>query len=182
VDAGNHLDRNRRGRSPFRKPRTRCHGGAGARITARCHCQAEQHLLVESGRGSAPRSGRWIAETRGNSPDAIAHLRSAAELEESMDKHAVTPGPVTPAREMLAEVLFLQNHPQDALTEYQAVLKVAPTVSTRSMARRTPPKPPQHPSRRRILPQSHANRRRRRTPRIGDRPQENYGHRAEAAL
>src|SRR5882672_816181 len=68
----------------------------------------------------------WIAQTRGNSPDAIAHLRSAAELEESMDKHAVTPGPVTPAREMLAEVLFLQNHPQDALAEYRAVLKVAP--------------------------------------------------------
>src|SRR5260221_3058415 len=68
----------------------------------------------------------WIAQTRGNSSDAIAHLRSAAELEESMDKHAVTPGPVTPAREMLAEVLFLQNHPQNALAEYQAVLKVAP--------------------------------------------------------
>jgi len=43
-----------------------------------------------------------------------------------MDKHAVTPGAVTPAREMLAEALALQNHPQDALAEYQAVLKVAP--------------------------------------------------------
>jgi tetratricopeptide (TPR) repeat protein len=68
----------------------------------------------------------WIAQTSGNSPDAIAQLRSAAELEESMDKHAVTPGALTPAREMLAQALFLQNHPQDALTEYQAVLKVAP--------------------------------------------------------
>jgi tetratricopeptide (TPR) repeat protein len=73
----------------------------------------------------------WIAEnsgaqTGGNSSDAIAQLRSAAELEESMDKHPVTPGAVTPAREMLAEVLLLQNHPQDALAEYQAVLKVAP--------------------------------------------------------
>jgi len=27
---------------------------------------------------------------------------------------------------MLAEALALQNHPQDALAEYQAVLKVAP--------------------------------------------------------
>src|SRR5713226_1450245 len=68
----------------------------------------------------------WIAQASGKGPDAIAQLRSAAELEESMDKHAVTPGAVTPAREMLAEVLFLQNHPQDALAEYQAVLKVAP--------------------------------------------------------
>jgi tetratricopeptide (TPR) repeat protein len=68
----------------------------------------------------------WIAQTRGNGPEAVAQLRSAAELEESMDKHAVTPGPVTPAREMLAQALLLQNRPQDALTEYQAVLKMAP--------------------------------------------------------
>jgi tetratricopeptide (TPR) repeat protein len=68
----------------------------------------------------------WIAQASGKGPDAIAQLRSAAELEETMDKHAVTPGAVTPAREMLAEILFLQNHPQDALAEYQAVLKVAP--------------------------------------------------------
>jgi len=68
----------------------------------------------------------WTAQASGKGPDAIAQLRSAAELEESMDKHAVTPGAVTPAREMLAEVLHQQNHPQDALAEYQAVLKVAP--------------------------------------------------------
>jgi tetratricopeptide (TPR) repeat protein len=68
----------------------------------------------------------WIAQTSGNGPDAVAQLRAAAELEESMDKHAVTPGAVTPAREMLAQVLVLQNHPQDALAEYQAVLKIAP--------------------------------------------------------
>ena len=68
----------------------------------------------------------WIAQAGGKGPDAIAQLRSAAELEESMDKHAVTPGAVTPAREMLAELFFLQNHPQDALAEYQAVLTIAP--------------------------------------------------------
>jgi tetratricopeptide (TPR) repeat protein len=68
----------------------------------------------------------WIEQASGKGPEAIAQLRSAAELEESMDKHAVTPGAVTPAREMLAEVLCKQNHPQDALAEYQAVLKVAP--------------------------------------------------------
>ena len=68
----------------------------------------------------------WMAQTGGKAEEAIALLRSAAELEESMDKHAVTPGAVTPAREMLAEALALQNQPQDALTEYQAVLKLAP--------------------------------------------------------
>ncbi|MFI5058786.1 MAG: tetratricopeptide repeat protein [Candidatus Acidiferrales bacterium] len=68
----------------------------------------------------------WIAEKSGKSSDAIATMKSAAELEESMDKDAVTPGPVTPAREMLAELLLLDKQPQEALAEYEAVLKVAP--------------------------------------------------------
>jgi len=68
----------------------------------------------------------WISYANDQSTDAISTMKSAVELEESMDKHAVTPGAVTPAREMLAELLMLDKHPQDALTEYEAVLKVAP--------------------------------------------------------
>ena len=68
----------------------------------------------------------WIAEKVGNKSDAVSKMRSAVELEESMDKNAVTPGPVTPAREMLAELFLLENHPQESLAEYEAVLKVAP--------------------------------------------------------
>jgi tetratricopeptide (TPR) repeat protein len=68
----------------------------------------------------------WIAEGNGKRSDAITTMRSAAELEESMDKDAVTPGAVTPAREMLAELFFREKQPQNALREYEAVLKVAP--------------------------------------------------------
>jgi tetratricopeptide (TPR) repeat protein len=68
----------------------------------------------------------WIAAKNGETADAITTMRSAAELEESMDKHAVTPGAVTPAREMLARLLALENRPQESLAEYEAVLKVAP--------------------------------------------------------
>ena len=68
----------------------------------------------------------WIAQASDKREDAVAAVQSAAELEESMDKHAVTPGPVTPAREMLAEMLALQSRPKEALSEYQAVLKMAP--------------------------------------------------------
>src|SRR6266849_2453112 len=68
----------------------------------------------------------WIAEKGGDKSDAFSKMRSEVELEESMDKHAVTPGAITPAREMLAELLMLENHPQESLTEYEAVLKVAP--------------------------------------------------------
>jgi tetratricopeptide (TPR) repeat protein len=68
----------------------------------------------------------WIAEKSGKAAEAVASMRSAAELEESMDKNAVTPGAVIPAREMLAELLIKENHPQDSLAEYEAVLKISP--------------------------------------------------------
>jgi hypothetical protein len=68
----------------------------------------------------------WISEKSGKSGEAIATMRSAAELEESMDKSGVTPGVVTPAREMLAELLALEKQAAAALVEYEAVLKAAP--------------------------------------------------------
>ena len=68
----------------------------------------------------------WIAEQNGKSEDALKLARSAAELEESMDKAAVTPGAVTPGREMLAELLLIEHRPKESLVEYQTVLKIAP--------------------------------------------------------
>jgi tetratricopeptide (TPR) repeat protein len=68
----------------------------------------------------------WIAQASGKPEDAVAGMRSATELEESMDKDSVTPGPVVPARELLAQILQLQNHPQESFKEYEAVLKTAP--------------------------------------------------------
>jgi tetratricopeptide (TPR) repeat protein len=68
----------------------------------------------------------WIAEQNGKADDAVKLARAAAELEESMDKAAVTPGAVTPAREILAELLSMHHQPKEALAEYQAALKIAP--------------------------------------------------------
>ena len=68
----------------------------------------------------------WAAQQSGRSEYALKLARSAAELEESMDKAAVTPGAITPAREMLAELLMLAHQPKESLVEYQAVLKIAP--------------------------------------------------------
>jgi tetratricopeptide (TPR) repeat protein len=68
----------------------------------------------------------WIAEQNGKSEDALKLARGAAELEESMDKAAVTPGAVTPAREMLAELMMIEHRPKESLVEYEAVLKNAP--------------------------------------------------------
>jgi tetratricopeptide (TPR) repeat protein len=68
----------------------------------------------------------WIAEQSGKHEDGLKLMWSAAELEESMDKDAVTPGAVTPAREMLAELLRSAKRPGEALAAYEAVLKIAP--------------------------------------------------------
>jgi len=66
-----------------------------------------------------------IAEQAGKHTDALQMMHSAADLEESMDKDAVTPGAVIPARELLADLLR-PTQPRGALAEYEAVLKVAP--------------------------------------------------------
>jgi tetratricopeptide (TPR) repeat protein len=68
----------------------------------------------------------WIAQVSGKQEDAVAGMHSAAEVEESMDKDAVTPSPIVPARELLAQLLQLQDRPHQSLMEYEAVLKVAP--------------------------------------------------------
>ena len=68
----------------------------------------------------------WISQAREKQQEAIATMKAAAELEESMDKDAVTPGAITPAREMLGELLSLSNQPKQALIQYEAVLHLTP--------------------------------------------------------
>ncbi len=68
----------------------------------------------------------WMAEQSGKHEESVRTMGSAADLEESMDKNPVTPGAITPAREMLAQLLLLQHQPKQALADYEAVLKIAP--------------------------------------------------------
>ncbi|HEY3202410.1 MAG TPA: hypothetical protein VGL03_02010, partial [Thermoanaerobaculia bacterium] len=68
----------------------------------------------------------WLAQAEGNPQEAEKLLRSAAQLEDSTEKNAVTPGPITPAREMLGELLLDQKNPGGALIEYEAALRLTP--------------------------------------------------------
>jgi len=68
----------------------------------------------------------WLAHAEHNNDGAVSLMRSAAELEDSTDKHPVTPGPVLPARELMGDLLMEMGHPQQALQEYEASLKTAP--------------------------------------------------------
>lgn len=67
-----------------------------------------------------------LALRQGRREEALKLLRAAAELEEATGKHAVTPGPVLPAREVLADALQAMKQPAEALVEYEAVLATAP--------------------------------------------------------
>ncbi|HLN93341.1 MAG TPA: hypothetical protein VK389_05725, partial [Thermoanaerobaculia bacterium] len=53
-------------------------------------------------------------------------MRSAAALEDSVDKHPVTPGPILPAREQLGDLLLELGKPAEALAGYRADLTASP--------------------------------------------------------
>src|SRR5258708_21083817 len=53
-------------------------------------------------------------------------MRAAAELEDGTEKNAITPGPLTPAREQLGELLLELKRPSDALKEFEATLTKEP--------------------------------------------------------
>jgi hypothetical protein len=60
------------------------------------------------------------------SEEALAAMRAAALREDATEKNAVTPGPIAPARELLAEMLLDVKQPAAALKEFQATLKKEP--------------------------------------------------------
>jgi hypothetical protein len=70
--------------------------------------------------------GAWIAHAEQNDEAAVRQLRSAADLEDSMDKHPVTPGALLPAREQLADLLVELGKAAQAVPEYEIVLRSSP--------------------------------------------------------
>jgi tetratricopeptide (TPR) repeat protein len=68
----------------------------------------------------------WAALARGNREAALQRMQSAAELEDGTEKSAVTPGPLAPARELLAEMLLEVNEPLQALQQFEATLEKEP--------------------------------------------------------
>ena len=75
-----------------------------------------QHKAVEA----------WIQYGKGNTAEALSLIQAAADQEDSVDKHPVTPGAVLPLRELLGDMLRLEGEYNDALTAYEASLKISP--------------------------------------------------------
>ena len=68
----------------------------------------------------------WITLAEGKREEALQQMRSAADHEDSTDKHNVTPGVILPARELLGEMLLELKQPAQAMGEFEATLRTAP--------------------------------------------------------
>ncbi|MDO6391197.1 hypothetical protein Q4E40_13745 [Pontibacter sp. BT731] len=68
----------------------------------------------------------WLAYQKGDKEKGLAIMREAADKEDALDKHPVTPGAVLPARELLGDMLLLSKKPAEAMLAYEASLKISP--------------------------------------------------------
>ncbi len=68
----------------------------------------------------------FAAFKSGQAQAGIAGLHKAADREDASEKHAVTPGPLLPAREVLAGALLESGDAAQALREFEAVLRKEP--------------------------------------------------------
>jgi 1,2-phenylacetyl-CoA epoxidase PaaB subunit len=69
-------------------------------------------LLVDAQRKTVE---AWILYGQDKYNEALALMHEAADQEDSVDKHPVTPGEVLPARELLGDMLLMREKPEKAL-------------------------------------------------------------------
>lgn len=80
-------------------------------------------VLVDSKRKTVT---AWIAYSDGEKNKALELMKIAADTEDSVDKHPVTPGAVLPARELLGDMLVLTGRYNEAVKAYEASLRISP--------------------------------------------------------
>ena len=68
----------------------------------------------------------WVAYGENKKEDAVVILRQAADAEDRLGKHPVSPGALVPAREQLGDLLLELNRPKEAQREFEAALKIYP--------------------------------------------------------
>ena len=81
----------------------------------------KSHLDVQMQAASA-----WLAAAEGKKNEAIEMLRRAAESEDILGKHPVSPGAFIPVREQLGTLLLETGQPKEAQQEFEAALKIYP--------------------------------------------------------
>jgi tetratricopeptide (TPR) repeat protein len=68
----------------------------------------------------------WVAASEGKKNEAVEMLRRAADAEDTLGKHPVSPGAFVPIREQLGDLLLERGQPAEAAQEFQAALKIYP--------------------------------------------------------
>jgi len=68
----------------------------------------------------------WTAYAKGSREEALALMRSAADLEDNSEKSAVTPARIIPARELLGDMLLEMRRPAEALRAFETSEKHDP--------------------------------------------------------
>src|SRR5438874_4214362 len=81
----------------------------------------KRHLDLQIQAASA-----WVTYGEGKKDDAVSILRRAADAEDILGKHPVSPGALVPAREQLGDLLLTLNRPKEAQREFEAALKIYP--------------------------------------------------------
>ena len=81
----------------------------------------KRHLDLQIQAASA-----WVTYSEGKKDEAINLLRRAADAEDILGKHPVSPGALVPAREQLGDLLLTLNRPKEAQREFEAALKIYP--------------------------------------------------------
>src|SRR5438552_4209789 len=68
----------------------------------------------------------WVAASEGKKNKAIEMLRQAADAEDILGKHPVSPGAFVPIREQLGSLLLEMGQAKEAQPEFEAALKIYP--------------------------------------------------------
>ena len=68
----------------------------------------------------------WVTWADGDADRALQLMHDAADTEDSVDKHPVTPSHVLPTRELYGEMLILAGKPSEALQAYEIALRTSP--------------------------------------------------------
>jgi hypothetical protein len=68
----------------------------------------------------------WSLLAAGRKDEALRQMELAAKLEDGTEKSVVTPGPLSPARELLGQMLLQTGAPAKALFEFEQTLKKEP--------------------------------------------------------
>jgi hypothetical protein len=84
---------------------------------------AEWAVRVEAQRLAA---AAWVAHAQRRTEEALSLARRAADTEDSVEKHPVTPGPLLPARELLGDLLMELGRFDEAAREYEGTLEREP--------------------------------------------------------